>query len=152
MPKQRILFVTSTGGHLTQLLALRDWWGDHERAWVTFDNAHSRAALAGEKVAWAHSPTTRNIPNAVRNGLLARKILRSYRPDLVVSTGAGVAPPFFWQAGMYGAKTLYIEVVDRIESRTLTGRMVYPFADGFAVQWPEQLALYRRATVIGPVL
>ena len=47
---------------------------------------------------------------------------------------------------------MYIEVIDRISSRTLTGRMVYPFVDQFAVQWREQEALYPGAVVIGPTL
>ncbi|WP_262425317.1 UDP-N-acetylglucosamine transferase subunit ALG14 [Brachybacterium sp. Z12] len=47
---------------------------------------------------------------------------------------------------------MYIEVIDRIASRTLTGRMVYPFVDQFAVQWREQERLYPGAVVIGPTL
>jgi len=148
----RLLLVASTGGHLTQLVALRQWWEGYERTWVTFDNQHARTSLAGEDVIHAHSPTTRNLPNALRNALLARRILADYRPDLVISTGAGVAAPFFAIAHARGIRTMYIEVIDRIASRTLTGRMIYPFVDQFAVQWPEQLRLYPGAAVIGPTL
>ena len=38
------------------------------------------------------------------------------RPAIVVSTGAGVAVPFFLVAKLRGAKTAYIEVFDRIDS------------------------------------
>lgn len=148
----RLLLIASTGGHLTQLVALRRWWEDCERTWITFDNQHARSALAGETVIHAHSPTTRNIPNAVRNALLARRTLTDLRPDLVISTGAGVAAPFFAVAHVRGIRTMYIEVIDRIASRTLTGRMVYPFVDQFAVQWSEQERLYPGAAVIGPTL
>lgn len=148
----KILFVASTGGHLTQLLALHDWWSAHDRAWVSFDHPHAHAALADEQVTWAFSPTTRNIPNAVRNAFLARRVLRQYRPDIVISTGAGVAVPFFWMARSMRIRTLYIEVIDRISSRTMTGRMVYPTVDTFAVQWPEQQALYPDSRVIGATL
>jgi UDP-N-acetylglucosamine:LPS N-acetylglucosamine transferase len=148
----RILFVVSTGGHLTQLAALRPWWESSERRWVTFNNAHAINTLVGEHLTWAFSPTTRNLRNAVRNLALARQVIRTYRPDIVVSTGAGVAVPFFVYAKWRGVRTLYIEVIDRVSSRTLTGRLVYPFTDGFAVQWDEQLRLYPGATVIGPTL
>jgi UDP-N-acetylglucosamine:LPS N-acetylglucosamine transferase len=144
--------VVSTGGHLTQLVALRAWWEQYDRRWVTFNNSHAIDALVGEHLTWAYSPTTRNLRNAFRNLLLARRVLRSYRPDLVVSTGAGVAVPFFVVAKLRGIRTLYIEVIDRIGSRTLTGRMLYPMSDGFAVQWDEQLRLYPDATVVGPTL
>lgn len=148
----RLLLIASTGGHLTQLVALRHWWEDYERTWITFDNQHARTALAGEDVVHAYSPTTRNIPNALRNMVLARRTLRDLHPDLVVSTGAGVAAPFFAMAHAQGIRTMYIEVIDRIASRTLTGRMVYPFVDQFAVQWSEQERLYPGAAVIGPTL
>jgi UDP-N-acetylglucosamine:LPS N-acetylglucosamine transferase len=150
--RPRILFVASTGGHLTQLLALKDWWSTQERAWVSFDHPHAHAALADEQVTWAFSPTTRNIPNAIRNAFLARRVLREYRPDIVISTGAGVAVPFFWAARAFGIRSLYIEVIDRITTRTMTGRMVYPTVDAFAVQWPEQQALYPDSHVIGATL
>lgn len=148
----RLLLIASTGGHLSQLVALRHWWGECERKWVTFDNQHAHSALAGEDMVLAHSPTTRNIPNALRNARLAHRTLRDWAPDLVISTGAGVAAPFFAVAHARGIRTMYIEVIDRIASRTLTGRMVYPFVDQFAVQWPEQEALYPGAVVIGPTL
>jgi UDP-N-acetylglucosamine:LPS N-acetylglucosamine transferase len=70
----------------------------------------------------------------------------------VVSTGAGVAVPFFYMARVLGIRTVYLEVIDRITTRTLTGRLVYPIVDAFAVQWPEQTRLYPGATVIGATL
>src|SRR5699024_3276351 len=114
----RLLLVASTGGHLTQLMALRPWWENYERAWVTFDNQHARSALTGEDIIHAHSPTTRTIPSALRSLALARRTLDALRPRLVVSTGAGVAVPFFALAHLRGIRTLYIEVIDRIRSRT----------------------------------
>lgn len=148
----RLLFVASTGGHLAQLAVLRPWWEQFERRWVTFNNRHAIDELAGEHVTWAYWPTTRNAPNAVRNLWLARRVLTTYRPDVVISTGAGVAVPFFLLARLKGIRTMYIEVVDRISSRTLTGRLVYGLTDAFAVQWEEQLALYPDAHVVGPLL
>ncbi len=147
----RVLLVTSPGGHLAQLAALRSWWEQHTRVWVTF-NTGAVADLAGEDVRWAHHPTTRNLPNAWRNFWLAVRLLRAERPDVVVSTGAGVAVPFFVAARFLRIRTAYVEVIDRIDSRTLTGTLVYPISDVFAVQWAEQLALYPRATLIGSTL
>jgi UDP-N-acetylglucosamine:LPS N-acetylglucosamine transferase len=117
--------------------------------WVTFPGADSESLLAGEEVVWAHHPTTRNIPNLLRNVLLARRVVRRYRPDLVVSTGAGVALPFFLQARLSGAETVYLEVYDRIDSPTLTGRLCYPLSRLFLLQWQEQRRFYPRGTVVG---
>lgn len=148
----RVLFVASSGGHLAQLVALEDWWRDHDRRWVTFDTTDAISTLTGETVAWAHHPTTRNIPNLLRNLLLAHRLLRDWRPDVIISDGAGVAVPFFLLARLLDIRTVYLEVYDRVDSQTLTGRLVHPITDLFLVQWPEQLAMYPGARLVGPLL
>ncbi len=146
------MLVASTGGHLAQLLELEPWWGQHRRSWVTFDKADARSSLHGERVVYAHHPTTRNVPNALRNQRLALRVLREVRPDLVVSAGAGVALPFFLTARLLRIPTLYLEVYDRISTKTLTGRMCRPLSSAFCAQWPEQQRLYPGAELVGPVL
>ncbi len=149
---QRLMLVASTGGHLAQLVALRNWWGTHDRTWVTFDKADSRSHLAGEKVIHAFHPTTRNVPNLLRNAWLAVRVVPRERPSLVVNTGAGVALPFFLVARALGIPTLYLEVYDRIEDTTMTGRLCRHIATAFCVQWPEQRAGYAGAEVTGTLL
>ena len=141
--------VCSSGGHLAQLMALRPWWERQDRLWVTFQKPDAVSLLATERVTWAHSPTTRNIPNMLRNLRVAWRVLRGYRPDVVISNGAGVAFPFFLVARLLGIKRVYVEVCDRIDSRTLTGRLCYPLSDLFLLQWEEQKRLYPRGIVIG---
>lgn len=149
---ERVLLVGSGGGHLAQLMALQPWWGLRDRSWVCFDGSDARDLLAEERVSWAYSPTTRNVPNLVRNFFLAIRVLRRERPDVVVSTGAGVAVPFFLVARVLGILTVYVEVIDRVSSRTLTGRLVRPLSSAFCVQWPEQAELYPGSVVVGPLL
>lgn len=150
--RMRALLVCSSGGHLAQLYALRPWWGSMDRAWVTFDGVDARSLLVGERVEWAYAPTTRSVWNLLRNLWLAWKVLRGVRPALVVSTGAGVALPFFLVARVLGIRTVYVEVFDRIETPTLTGRLCYPLADRFLLQWEEQKRFYPKGRVIGPLL
>jgi len=146
------MLVCSSGGHLAQLHSLEPWWSQHERMWVTFPGAQADSLLAGEKVVPAFSPTTRNIPNAIRNLGLAIRLLRRERPDVLVSDGAGVAYPFFVLARILGIPTVYLEVYDRISRSTMTGRLCYPLADLFLLQWPEQTAVYPGGEVIGCLL
>ncbi len=147
----RVLLVCSSGGHLAQLLKLRPWWQEHERTWVCFDTPDALGALEGERFVRGHHPTTRNIPNLVRNLLLALGVLRGERPDVIVSDGAGLAVPFFWLGRLFGARTVYLEVYDRIDSATMTAKLVGPVTDLFLVQWEQQLESYPHATVAGPV-
>ncbi len=148
----RLGLVGSSGGHLAQLMALRPWWQEHDRFWVTFPTEDARSLLAGERVYWCHHPTNRNLPNLVRNTVLAARVLRRERPSHLISTGAAVAVPFFYVGRLDGARLVYIESFDRIESATLTGRLVHPITQEFLVQWPEQQSLFGRSTVIGPLL
>jgi UDP-N-acetylglucosamine:LPS N-acetylglucosamine transferase len=148
----RVLIVCSSGGHLTQALALRPWWGRHERQWVTLPTEDARSRLAHETVTEAHYPTVRNLPNLLRNVSLARGVLRAFRPDLILSTGAAIALPFFAQARRYGAGTVYLEPVDRIAEPSLSGRLVFPFTDTFLVQWETLTPSYPGSRSIGVVL
>jgi len=147
-----ILLVGSSGGHLAQLLALRPWWTHRVRQWVTFRTPDAESVLADEVVTWAYYPTTRNIPNLLRNTVLAGRVLRRSRPEAIVSTGAGVALPFFVFGRLLRIPTVYIEVYDRIDSRTMTARLCRPFTTRMLVQWEEQRHLYPHATVVGTLL
>lgn len=149
--QRRVLFVSSSGGHLSQLLQLRPWWIQHERQWVTFDLPDARSKLGGEELIPAHHPTTRNVKNLLRNLPLAFRVIRRFRPDVVVSNGAGVAVPFFAVARLRGIPTVYLEVYDRVDSRTLSGRLCAPLSSLFLVQWPEQQPLYPGSVVVGPL-
>jgi UDP-N-acetylglucosamine:LPS N-acetylglucosamine transferase len=148
----KALLVCSSGGHLAQLMALRPWWQRHERVWVTFDTQDARSLLVGERVVWAHSPTTRNIPNLLRNLGVAARVLRAFHPHVVISDGAGVAFPFFLLSWARRVKRVYIEVYDRIDTATLTGRLCYPMSDLFLLQWEEQKRLFPRGIVIGRLI
>lgn len=147
-----VLFVASSGGHLAQLRALRPWWRQHRRVWVTFPTRDAQSALAEESVHWAHHPTTRNLVNLVRNTLLAARVLARHRPAVLVSTGAGVALPFFLLARLRRIPTVYIEVYDRIDTPTLTARLCRPFTTLFLAQWPEQRSFLPTAITVGPLL
>jgi beta-1,4-N-acetylglucosaminyltransferase len=142
----RLLLVSSTGGHLLQLVALSDAFEGFERVWVTFDAGDSRALLAGQDVVHAHSPTNRNVPNLLRNLLLAWRVVRRVRPGAVVTTGAGVAVPFAWVGRLFGARVVYVESLTRIDEPSLTYRLIRPVVSRTYVQWPELRlpgALYR---------
>ena len=148
----RVLLVGSSGGHLAQLAALAPWTDGHDRHWVCFDTPDAVSVLAGESVDWAYHPTTRSLRNLARNLGLAWRVLRRERPDVVLSTGAGVALPFFVLARLHGVPTVFLEVYDRLDTPTLTGRLVRPFASRMLVQWDEQAHLYKGAEVVGCVL
>ena len=148
----RILLACSSGGHLRQLAVLKPWWSKHERHWMTFDTADALSILADEDTTWAYHPTARNIPNLVRNLGRTLKVLRRFKPDVIVSTGSAIAVPLFFWAKLLGIRTVFIEVYDRIDNATLSARIVRPITDLFLVQWEEQQKLYKGWVVAGGLL
>lgn len=147
----KVLLVASSGGHLLQLRQVASLWPPDERHWVTFPRSDAESMLAGESVTWAYHPTNRNFTNALRNLYLAWNVIRRDRPRAVVTTGAGVAAPFALVAWLAGIDVVYIESMARIAKPSLTGRLIYPIATHFFVQWPDLIGFFPRAVCHGTV-
>ncbi|WP_370618051.1 glycosyltransferase [Mumia qirimensis] len=126
MAKPRTLLVAATGGHLEQLYRI------HERivpesgdvTWVTHDDPQSRSLLAGRQVELVDYVPPRGYATIARIAPHAWSIIRRGRFDRVVSTGAGVALPFFLAARAQGVPCHYIESAARADGPSLTGRLV----------------------------
>lgn len=148
---KKMALVGSSGGHLTHLYLLKPLWENYDRFWVTFDKEDARSLLKDERFYKCYFPTNRSFLNLVKNTFLAFKILRREKPHIILSSGAAVAVPFFYLAKIMGIKTVYIEVFDRYDRPTLTGKMVYPVADLFIVQWEELKKVYPKAINLGSI-
>ena len=147
----KVCLVGSSGGHLTHLYMLKPFWQDKERFWVSFNKEDANSILEGEQVYHCYYPTNRSLKALLINTRLAWKVLRKERPDVIVSSGAAVAVPFFYLGKLFGMKTIYIEVFDRIDKPTMTGKMVYPVTDRFIVQWEEMKQVYKKAINLGSI-
>lgn len=147
----KVCLVGSSGGHLTHLYMLKPFWSNKERFWVTFDKEDAKSLLCNEKVYSCYFPTNRSLKALIINAKLAWRILRKESPDLIVSSGAAVAVPFFYLGKLFGIKTVYIEVFDRIDKPTMTGKLVYPITDRFVVEWEEMKKVYPKAVNLGSI-
>lgn len=148
----KLCLVASSGGHLMELLFLREAWEPHERFWVTFPTGDAKTLLEKEKTVWAHHPTNRNVINLARNAWLAWRLLRRERPDVIVSTGAGVAVPFIWAGCLLRIPTVFIESLTFTVRRSLSGRLVYPWVQHYYVQWPDLARKHAKAVYRGAIL
>lgn len=148
----KIGLITSKGGHLFQLYQIKDWWSRYDRFWVTFTGEDTKSLLEGERVYFGFYPESRNLFNALRNFFLSSKILLKERPNLLISTGAGIAPPFFLVGKLLGIKLIFIEPYDFIKYPSLSGRLVYPIVDKFLVQHKRQKRFYKKGEYWGTTL
>lgn len=156
--KARLGLVASPGGHIYELFSLKNFWQNHERFWITFDSSDTRDLLDGEIVYWL--PPMPRYPYQIWRSFFqycralvhCLRILRRERPSVVISIGASIGAPAIHVAKLLEIKTIHIELSGRIKALSLTGKMVYPVADYFLVQWPELAAKYHRARYEGRII
>jgi beta-1,4-N-acetylglucosaminyltransferase len=147
---ERILLVCSPGGHLQQMLALKPAWQDFQVSWATLPSSDVDHILMNEDVSLGHGPTNRDLRNLLKNLRFAPRVLRAKRPDVILSTGAGLAVPFFLVGRLMGIRLVYVESLTRTEGLSLSGRMVAPLAHEMFVQWPG--AVRGKARYVGSIL
>ena len=145
----KICLVCSHGGHLTEMLELSEAFQGHDTFFVTCKS--QRTARLKRSYRFANFTKDRLslfsfVPRVLR-------ILLQERPKVVVSTGAELAVPVFYLAKLLGIKTIFVESCCRVVHPSLTGRLVYPVADVFLVQWPSLVRSYGpRARYAGSLL
>ncbi|MEW5856219.1 MAG: sugar transferase [Cyanobacteriota bacterium] len=151
---KKIMVVCSSGGHFKYAESLKPFLEQFQDiCWVTFKTPNTQSQLQAEKsVYWAHSPTNRNLPNLIRNLILAFTVLKQEQPDLVLSTGAGVAVPFLLIAKFFSKKTtVFVESKTRIKQLSLSARLLQFFSglDRLIVRSEEIARRYKGTEYIG---
>ncbi|HEX9118100.1 MAG TPA: PssD/Cps14F family polysaccharide biosynthesis glycosyltransferase [Anaerolineae bacterium] len=148
----KIGLICSHGGHLTEMLGLIDAFSGHDLFFATYESARV-AELRTRYPTYALQNIGTSPWRAFKALLPAWRILRLERPQVIVSTGSEIALPFFLLARLLRIRTIFVESVCRVETASQTGRVLYPLADVFLVQWPQLLARYgRRARYEGGLL
>lgn len=152
MDAPKIGIITSRGGHLYQMFRLRPWWKTYSRFWVTFPGEDVVSMLKNERIYYAHYPESRNIINALRNIGIAVRVIVKEKPTLLISCGAGIAPPFFYIGKLFGVRLVFIEPFDFVRYPSVSGKLVEPIVDVLLVQSRRQLAFYKRGKYTGATL
>jgi UDP-N-acetylglucosamine:LPS N-acetylglucosamine transferase len=141
---------SSAGGHMNQLLKLLPL-ADKDVFFIT-SAQHMRKSLKDYKIYYIKDPV-RNSWRFFINSIIAFSILLKERPNVVITTGAGLVVPICLLAKLlFGSKIIFIETMSRIESPSRTGKIIYPIADLFIVQWKNLLKFYGKKAVYGTPL
>lgn len=144
----KVLLVSSTGGHFNALQKLSPFWSQHDSCWVTFRTRSTESILQSQRVYWAYGPTNRSIVNLIRNFVLTFKVLFVERPDLILSTGAGVSVPIIILGKIFGCRTIFVESFTRVKELSLSARLILPFLDQIYVYWRELKDKYPQAEIL----
>jgi len=153
--KLRVLLPTSSGGHLTEVMQLKQLLDATDHLFVTEDLALTRQLL-GDHPARYVRPNGRNRNwvfwrNFIINWFLAIPILLRFRPHAIVTTGSHTAIPFCYLGKLMGCKVIFILSFCRIDSKAAAATIVYPISDRFFVQWRQMQSTYPRSKYAGPV-
>jgi UDP-N-acetylglucosamine:LPS N-acetylglucosamine transferase len=143
---KKVCIVSSCGGHLTEVRALRQAFTRYEHFYVLNDRVLLPADMEGKTYFIRHSE--RDLLFLV-NLLEAWRILRRERPDVILSTGAGPVVPFALVGRLLGIPALFVETFTRVSRPSLTARIMYHLAARFIYQWPALQRYFPRGTYGG---
>jgi len=135
----KICVVSSCGGHLTEARCLKPAYETDEYFYVLDDKAILPSDMLERTYFVTHSERDWKV---LINFWEAFKILHVERPQVILSTGAGIVVPFALVGRyIFGARIIFIETLTRVRKPSLTGRIMYRLAHDFFYQW-ETLGRY----------
>ena len=150
---KKILFISSMGGHLNELLQLKSMFDKYNYLLITEKSDSTKQLKKKYNTKYLLYGTKRNkilYPFILLiNSFLSLIYFLIFRPDFIITTGAHTAGPMCCIAKIFRKKIIFIETYANISSQSKTGKIVYKFADLFIVQWPEMLNLYPNAVYYG---
>ncbi|NET11246.1 MAG: UDP-N-acetylglucosamine--LPS N-acetylglucosamine transferase [Symploca sp. SIO2B6] len=147
----KLMLVCTSGGHFSTMRGLKQFWSQHERVWVTDLKQDTQMIAGKEKVYWLPYQAPRDLFAIVKNFPATMRILRQEQPAMVICTGASLAINFAIAAKLTRHKFIYIESISRSKDLSISGKIVYPIADEFYVQWQQLTAKYPKALFKGTV-
>ena len=160
MKKKKVLFISSTGGHLEELTQLKSMFDKYDYYIVT-EKTKSNLSLKNKypnRVSYliygSYTTLGKKFIYPFKLLLNCFKSLFIYikvRPKYIVSTGAHTAGPMCLIGKIFGSKIIFIETFANSKTKSKTGSIVYKFADLFIVQWEEMLKLYPKAKLGGAI-
>lgn len=149
----KICFAASSGGHLEEIARLTDLTLKYESFMIT-EKSHFQQLNMCDKTYYVSQINRKEPPFLFKFIMLFIKslyILTKERPSCIISTGALVTYPICLIGFILRIKLIYIESFARVDSPSLTGKLMYKFADLFIVQWEEMLEVYPKAKYGGGI-
>lgn len=154
----KLLIVLGEGGHTTELLNLVDLLGDgYDYHYIISkdDNlSTNRIRRPGpiydlSRPRGKHTAKLTAVFRTILTGIQSLWVLLRVWPDAIISTGPAIAVPVSISGKLLGTPIIFIETGSRVKALSLTGRIMYRWADLFFVQWPQLAEKLPRAIYAG---
>ncbi|XP_029978897.1 UDP-N-acetylglucosamine transferase subunit ALG14 homolog [Sphaeramia orbicularis] len=168
-----VLAVAGSGGHTTELLRLMDSLSPSykprhyviadtdkisEEKICTFESSKELRASEPQfticrvpRSREVHQSWSSSVISTLHALLYSVPLVYKLRPDLVLCNGPGTCVPLCAAGlllGILGMKKVlivYVESICRVDSLSVTGRILYPVSDYFFVQWATLRDKYPKA-------
>ena len=146
---KKVLFISSTGGHLSEIMQLKKMFKDYDYHIIT-EKTKSNISMKNKYkdrinfLVYGTKDHMLTYPfKLIYNCFKSLFLYFRIHPDYIITTGAHTAGPMCLIGKIFGSKVIYIETFANINTKTITGRLLYPVADRFIVQWPSMTKIYR---------
>lgn len=152
---KKVLFISSTGGHLNELMQLSSMFDRYDYSIIT-EKDKSTMCLKDkykDKIHYLVYGTKDHLFTYIfkflYNVILSFVYFFKIRPNVIITTGTHTAVPICYIGKIFGSKIIFIETFANRTTKTLSGKLVYPIANLFVVQWEEMKKLYPKAVYGG---
>ena len=146
----KICIVSSAGGHLDEVRALRAAYGQFEHFYVINQPTEPTSDMRGRTYFISHSERDLLF---FKNLYEAWTILRRERPDVLISTGAGAIVPFSLIGKLFhNAEIIFVESLARVHKPSLSGRIMHRLATYFYYQSRTLKPFFPRGEYRGALL
>jgi UDP-N-acetylglucosamine:LPS N-acetylglucosamine transferase len=156
--RKNVLFILGSGGHTSQMIELSKDLKDK----INYFYLIQKDDILSEKKILFKGKIIKVKRNADFNEnkfntffktifsfFKAIKIIKKNKIDVLISCGPGISIPFFYAGKLLGKKLIFIESWSRVTQKSISGKLIYPIADLFFVQWKENLKNYPKALYRG---
>lgn len=152
---KKVMFISSTGGHLSELMQLKPLFKNYDYCIVTEKNDTTL------KLKEEYNNKIYYLIYGARNYMLSYmikfplNIIKSFyiflktNPQVIVTTGAHTAVPMCYIGKLFKRKIIFIETLARVESKSLSGKLINKIADLFLVQNEDLLDVYKNSVYEG---
>jgi UDP-N-acetylglucosamine:LPS N-acetylglucosamine transferase len=149
----KIVFGASSGGHFEQLMMLKPLMQKYDSILLT-EKTDYGVKVDEVKTFYVSQINRKEILfpfMIIANAFKSLHIIIREKPDVMITTGVLAMIPCALIMKLFGKKLIYIESFAKVTSQTLSGKLLYKYADQFYVQWEEMLALYPNAIYKGGI-
>lgn len=152
---KKVMFISSVGGHLTQLLELKSIFNDYNYVLVTEKNDVTKNMNLQYNIEYlpygSRNQKVKYLFILLCNCLKSLLLFFKYNPDVIVTTGANTAAAMCCIGKLFGKKVIFIESFAKRTSPTITGKCIYKMHayTTFVVQWETMLQFYPKAKYWG---